>query len=146
MLLACFKKEEAVENANKTIVALRDVSDFIAEHDLPLPTSIEFTSYDEAVRIFFYYDTLKEDVLQWLRALGQFDKNYSYEYTRFRGQIESTPVELTFSRETVCARKQVGTRAETREVPVTTRTETVQVPIYEWDCEPVLAKSVVQSS
>lgn len=39
----------------------------------------------------------------------------------------------------VCKQVQTGTKTIQREEPVTTRTVTETIPVFEWDCGPVLA-------
>lgn len=41
-------------------------------------------------------------------------------------------------RESVCERRQVGTKVVEREEPTETRTVRETVPVYEWDCDPIL--------
>jgi hypothetical protein len=47
---------------------------------------------------------------------------------------ESFELSVFVMRAQVCERRQVGTKTFTRQVPVTTREETVVEPVYEWTC------------
>lgn len=42
-------------------------------------------------------------------------------------------------REDVCTRRQVGTKVVTKQVPTGYEEQSEEVPVFEWDCNPVLA-------
>lgn len=53
-------------------------------------------------------------------------------------RVNFGPVEVEAYSSRVCVRKQVGTLRVRREVPVGTRTEIVEEPIWEYECPPLL--------
>jgi len=81
----------------------------------------------------------KEDLMAAARAWGtakkELDETWFNLVKDFGGGVK---LEAYVSRERVCTRRVVGQREVTREVPVTTRTETVMEDVVEWDCPSLL--------
>jgi hypothetical protein len=73
------------------------------------------------------------------RAVGNVRKDESGAGGMFlRGDVEGVKVTIWPPSDT-CKQVQTGTKTITREEPVETRTVTEEVPVFEWDCGPILA-------
>ncbi|WP_027946568.1 hypothetical protein [Amycolatopsis taiwanensis] len=84
---------------------------------------------------------------------GTVEKRYSDKFAVVEARFGAVSIHLQTDREQVCERVQVGTETVTRkerdpeavekalaEIPETEVTE--EVPVYEWQCKPLLASSV----
>lgn len=113
------------------IDGLRAIADFYSAHtELPLPQDLglyvwlsEFSEDKRPVRV---------RLAEWARALGRADKyatDSAFGLQRLFGGVQ---LKVLASRESVCVARQIGTRI----VPAQ---EEREVPVYEWDCDPILA-------
>lgn len=80
------------------------------------------------------------------------------DYMDARRMFGNLQVRISIHRESVCERTQVGTRTEMRPVwpdgeggtsstpPDPVGDEEVEVPVYEWDCGPVLANADTEAA
>ena len=66
------------------------------------------------------------------------DKDYSDKYAKVEARFGGVQIELQAYREEVCERRLVGT--EVRKVREYVEIEK-EVPVYEWDCNPLLAST-----
>lgn len=76
---------------------------------------------------------------------GPFRKTYDESYFTFTGQFAGVPVEVRTMRADVCVARQVGTKTVLRPDPVALEAVPdieVEVPVFEYDCKPVLAEAV----
>lgn len=119
-----------------TINQLRTLADWLEA--TPLPEDVHPIVRQSGNLSLFCYST--EAVRTCRRLVGRVDKREgsgSYPMV-LEGTVEGVSVWIWPPADT-CKRVQVGTETRTREEPVETRTVTEEVPVYEWDCGPVLA-------
>lgn len=130
-------------NENQGVIdQCRAFANFLERNnELPKVDSPEFEAY------YFFSDDAKHQVAAFARAgasdpdVKKVEKDYrsEYFYLRFTGSFSFRAIT---QREKVCTRREVGTEMVTRkELPVGVEYEDVEVerPVYEWDCDPLLA-------
>lgn len=123
---------------------LRALADFIEKHP-----EIE-TSYLDDVNVWWFDDA--EKLADLARAAMRFgakvDKRISESQYNLSITFGSLKTSALAQRGDVCERKQVGTETVTKsvpdpaklaEVPIVEVTE--EVPVYEWECKPLLAST-----
>lgn len=74
---------------------------------------------------------------------GEFRKLYSDGYFFLFGEFHGAPVKITALREDVCVARQVGTTTKQVKDPAALKLVpeiAIEVPVYEYDCKPILAK------
>lgn len=120
---------------------LRELAGFIETHGVGMPSDAIKVAPRMTVRI--YLDN-KEDMAKAAKTLaraGMVKKtqtDWSYDLTQTFG--DHVELEVWASRSTVCTRKQTGTKLEEKTEYVKTG-EMVEKPVYEWECDPLLAAS-----
>lgn len=137
------------------LLTLRDdlarVHDWLAGHwpdDLPTPKLSP--AYQDGqgfcLRVWCWEDgAFARAVRVLLAAVGKVDKDASGDYLNVVGRFGQVEVWITAERGQVCTRRQVGTTKEMQRDPSAPMVE-VEVPVYAWDCEPLLAAEAEASS
>lgn len=129
--------ELSVLQRQESIRGLRALADLLEQNpSLPVPDltavawSIDWGGQDDDA----------ERLAEFARTLpGRVEKEVSNSLFELHARLaEGVTYTIRAMRDAVCNRRQVGTKTVQREVPVETRTEVTQEPVYEWDCQPVL--------
>ncbi|MGH9151352.1 MAG: hypothetical protein ACRD03_02875 [Acidimicrobiales bacterium] len=71
-------------------------------------------------------------------AVGEVDKDPVGDHMHVVGRFGAVEFRVVANRDQVCTRRQVGTTTEMQRDPSAPMVE-VEVPVYAWDCEPVLS-------
>lgn len=72
---------------------------------------------------------------------GPFRKDWGDDSLTFRGEFAGAPVEVRTNRADVCVARQVGTKTVMKKDPEALKAVPeveVEVPVYEYDCKPIL--------
>jgi hypothetical protein len=114
--------------------SLRALADHLDKHPDLTPSTMTWRTYTE--------DAEKYAML--VRQLGgtidnPVTKTADNSYMAASRVFGAVTLEVFMPRANACERIQVGTRTEVRPILVETGTEEVEVPIYEWDCAPILS-------
>ena len=130
-------------NENQEIIdQCRAFANFLERNDgLAKVDDVEFEAY------YFFSEDAKEKIAALARAgmndvhVEKVEKDYgsTYFYLRFNGDFSFKAVT---QREKVCTKREVGTETVTeRQLPEGVEYVDVEVerPVYEWDCDPLLA-------
>lgn len=124
----------------KHVKSLREFADWLEKHGLDLPKF----DYDLQIKVSgLSYD--KDAMVQAAKVMSKgatinnpLEKNMTTSYYELVRKFGSINFEIWSSRDTVCERKQVGTKIQPKREYVDTGT-TEEVPVYEYDCHPLLA-------
>lgn len=135
----------------QTIDLLRLMLDALeADESLTTPYDFGFGAWS-AVK--FYPDSLDE-----VRALvkafgGRWDKNdpnkseYDQQYATFKANLNGLKVSIIIARNKTCEMVQVGTKTVKQEVvkvPAVSVVEDVEVPDYQFKCEPLFSREDIE--
>lgn len=122
------------------IKGLRDMADwFESNPDFPVP------KYTGIMVDLFDYNFVGETAVQRManaaRGLGRCEKcHVGDRYYVLRRHFGPHRIDVNTYSENVCSRIQVGTKTVTRPVKLKNpEMETVEEPVYEWHCDPLLA-------
>lgn len=130
-------QEVSTDERTKLIADLRSLADFF--ESTPALTN-------PYLRLHAIVYVQPEDFASAASALGgQRKKDADDKYFSVIRSIGGASVEVYTNRDEVCERVQVGTETvEVEEVvtPAVTKTVTVEQPVYDWECGPLLAKAV----
>lgn len=124
----------SIEQRRSAFVAgLREFADLLErEPGLPVP------SYDFRLSLYTFADRFTDAV----HALGGHrEKTADDHFFNVERRFGPIIVEVYTGRDDVCERVQIGTQIVEREEivsPAVTKTVTVEEPVYEWRCAPVL--------
>jgi hypothetical protein len=113
---------------------LRKIAALYEKHPtLPLPCIGQLDAFVET----------KEELADAAKVLASLKvkKVLSDTFFSVESEIENFTLKISVYRNQVCEKRQVGTREVRRQVPVTTREEIVQEPVYEWTCPDSLLAS-----
>jgi hypothetical protein len=135
---ARLKEQDAAKErvrASEWVAGLRLLADFIEVHpalapDFPLDENV----YTHTTEEF-------EHALRELMSGGKVDKEHSGAALRVGRLFGPHRLAVYANREQVCERRQVGVRTVEKPDPEAVKhikVITVEEPVYEWDCKPIL--------
>ncbi len=114
---------------------LQSLIDFLGAHpELPLPTTFDFAIYDFETEDL---DCAKEIA----KSLGTFDKDINDTFFMLKKRFGTVALRYVFYRNSVCAKRVIGTKTETKMVPEANAKmveKVVETEIVEWDCPSLL--------
>jgi hypothetical protein len=128
---------------------MRALADLLDQH--PEVETPYLDSYGDDIRLIrFQFTSLggraADATATTIKAFpGAFEKTYSDEDFYMRGSFAGVRVEIRALREDVCVAREVGTRTVKQRDPEALKLVPeieVQVPVYEYDCKPLLGKAV----
>lgn len=128
------------DHRTEQIEGLREIADAMeANPEMPLPYSSGYVFAAHHLRD-------GESDLEAMRRLaktipGKLEKSSDDSYFYLTRKFGAIQVQLCAARDEVCVKKQVGTKTVKKIEAVETREVEVEEPVYEWDCEPILAKA-----
>ncbi len=118
-----------------TVRALREVADWLEAH----PELEDHVPSEQPVSTYLHAHGDAGQLAKIVRAMGTCRKDISAAGNiAVRKSFGPLTVTVAIERDAVCAKRLVGTRTVTKEVPVGTTTVEVDEPVWEWDCEPIL--------
>jgi len=95
---------------------------------------------DAGVELRFYPSDTQEEVRNWSKALGTFEKDLENDiYFGMVQRLENFSVRVTFKKELVCERKVVGTKLVPESYTPSHLEPAHEEDIIEWDCKSILA-------
>ena len=122
---------------------LRSLANFFDENpDIPKPETVR-------VAIYSFGEIENLDTARRIaRQLKVFEKEHVGYLLNLSRKFGDITLEYVFYKDRICTLKVVGTRLETREVPVQNLemvTEEVEVDIVKWECPPLLVEVTAQT-
>lgn len=131
-------QKSTVEVLRDRIVGLHELALFLAQHPEVVARPYAYGAYVIAGDAADYARLVR--ALKDGAPLGSIERSARPLHMVFARRFGPDVVlEVLAARSVVCERVQVGTR--TVERPKVVGTETVEEPVYEWRCEPVLAQA-----
>lgn len=132
------------------IETLRALADMLENHPEVETPNIDAWGTEDINLIRFQLTSHGEDATASAAAImkaipGAFTKSYSDDYLTLVGKLAGVSVEIRTMRADVCIARQVGTKAVKQRDPEALKLVPeieVEVPVYEYDCKPILAKAV----
>ena len=133
-----------MDNQSSIRNSVRAASEWLDDHPKFLMGAI-YKNFDAIEIVSYSYSEDKEGVKQVLsdaRTKGvKFEKEYADNSLDIKLKLPNNlNVRVTFSRESVCTRRVVGTKVVIREVATGWREEEVEEDVVEWDCSPLLSE------
>lgn len=126
---------ETKTNAQIMAERHRLMADWLDAHP-DVPVDLEYVMHS----ILHLDSDAKEQARAVIRAVGKAEKNYYGDYFEVAVQIaEGVRFEWNAKRQNVCTARQVGERTIVHEAEPAKPKRTEVVPVYEYDCEPLLA-------
>ncbi len=123
---------------DKTAALVRDLQsliDFLGAHpELPLPPTFDFAVYELGSEDLALARTIA-------KALGTFDKDVGDSIFTLKKRFGKVQLRFIFHRDSVCTRRVVGKKMETKMVPEAGAKmvpQVVETEIVEWDCPSLL--------
>ncbi len=114
---------------------LQSLIDFLGAHpELPLPMFYDFAIYEFGDEDLALARTIA-------KAFGTFDKDVGDTIFTLKKRFGTVALRFVFHRDSVCTRRVLGTKTETKMVPVTGARmveKVVETEIVEWDCPSLL--------
>ncbi len=114
---------------------LQSLINFLGAHpELPLPTFFDFSIYEFGDEDLALARTIA-------KAFGTFDKDIGASIFTLKKRFGKVALRFIFHRDSVCARRVIGTKTETKMVPASTAKmveKVVETEIVEWDCPTLL--------
>ena len=108
---------------------LRRMADFLESR----PDLIPFSGFEAS-----HFASDKAQAASLIRKMGKATKEVSEIYMTAKREFGPHTISVYVSREKVCTRVQVGTKTVTVKEAVGYTEVEKEVPVYEWECNPVL--------